>query len=227
MRISYAILIFNDVNVKCSDIPKIRGYLSNRLREHKELHNHLDEGGFDYRFPSIQYRIINNKPAIIAIQRGYDAIKNIFFSIDELRMGVKRITINEKIIEVRESDFGDTKEYYDYKFISPWMALNEKNHIEYTNRNPIEKQKLLKKILRGNLLTISKGFNYTIKDIDNIHVEGYFIPRHINFKMQKMLCFNGSFTVNFKIPDYIGVGKQSARGFGVIRKIISGGKHDQ
>jgi hypothetical protein len=33
-----------------------------------------------------------------------------------------------------------------------------------------------------------------------------------------MLCFTGDFTTNFLIPEFLGLGKQSARGFGVVRK---------
>jgi len=33
-----------------------------------------------------------------------------------------------------------------------------------------------------------------------------------------MQCFTGDFTTNFLIPDFLGIGKQSARGFGVVRK---------
>lgn len=226
MKISYAILIFNDIKIHSSDIPKIRGYLSNRLIEYQELHNHIGDSQFDYRFPSIQFRIINDRPAIIACKRSYDVIKDIFFSIDKLEMGIKKLEINEKKIEIRESDFGDTNRFFDYKFISPWMALNNNNHVHYKKLDSYKKQQLLKKILRGNLLTISKGFNYTINNFDNIKVEGHFIPKYVNFKSQKMLCFNGSFTVNFRIPDYLALGKQSSRGFGVVREIRSGGNYD-
>jgi len=36
-----------------------------------------------------------------------------------------------------------------------------------------------------------------------------------------MLGFLGTFSVNFNLPDYIGLGKSVSRGFGTIKKIRS------
>ena len=96
------------------------------------------------------------------------------------------------------------------------MALKEENYRKYKTLNQIEQQNFLKHLLRENLKTLSKGFVYTIPDIEEIKVEGFFKPRSVNFKNIKMLCFTGEFMVNFYIPDYLGLGRQSARGFGVV-----------
>jgi len=49
-------------------------------------------------------------------------------------------------------------------------------------------------------------------------VDGWFKPLEVNFHNQPMQCFTGDFTTNFLIPEFLGLGKQSARGFGVVRK---------
>jgi hypothetical protein len=41
----------------------------------------------------------------------------------------------------------------------------------------------------------------------------------MNFKNIPMVCFTGEFTMNFLLPDYLGIGKQVARGFGTVRRI--------
>ena len=33
-----------------------------------------------------------------------------------------------------------------------------------------------------------------------------------------MLTFRGEFSTNFQIPDYLGLGKQVARGYGMVKK---------
>jgi len=33
------------------------------------------------------------------------------------------------------------------------------------------------------------------------------------------MCFIGTFSVNFEIPDYWGIGKSVSRGFGPVKKI--------
>ena len=51
--------------------------------------------------------------------------------------------------------------------------------------------------------------------------------KSINFREKKvflkgnpMLGFLGTFSVNFEIPDYWGIGKSVSRGFGTVKKII-------
>jgi hypothetical protein len=98
------------------------------------------------------------------------------------------------------------------------MALNQENHREYQSLNPIAQKQRLRIILKNNLKTLSKGFNYWIPDTEQIQVDGWFTPLEVNFHNQRMQCFKGNFTTNFLIPEYLGLGKQCSRGFGVVGK---------
>ncbi len=218
MKIRITKLIFNDIELEKREIPKLRGYFIHKFEDIPELHNHLPGGKFCYKFPKIQYRIIDKHPMIIAFNEGIEIVKKFFFDVNQISINHKGFAISEKQITVIEADIEQTEEVCNYKFISPWMALNQQNHQKYIEKNAIEKQQFLKNLLKHNLLTVSKGFDYHIPDFDEIQVEGFFKPINVNFKNQKMLCFFGDFMVNFKIPDLIGLGKQSARGFGVVRK---------
>lgn len=197
-------------------IPKLRGFFSNKFPQNTEFHNHLPGGKFSYKFPQIQYRIINQHPVLIGINDGIDILKKVFFDLDEIIISNRKYTLNEKEIILTEKEFGIANEFIDYHFISPWMALNEDNYAKYTRIDKIEQQKLLKRILTGNIISMAKGLKYTIPDDFVIKVEGYFKPKLVNFKNRKMLCFTGNFMTNFNIPDHLGLGKQSARGFGVV-----------
>lgn len=212
-------MIFSDIKIKPSEIPKLRGFIANKFKGFPQLHHHLPGGKFNYGFPKIQYRILNNKACIIAFSEGFEILKKILFETEKILISDTSYTSNEKMITLVEEDFGATEQCVDYMFISPWMALNEDNYKKYVKLNTIDKQRLLKRILKNNLKTLSKGFDYWIKDFDNIQIEGYFKPLTVNFKNQKMICFKGNFTTNFLIPDLLGLGKQSARGFGVVKKI--------
>ena len=199
------------------DIPKLRGYFSRKFTEYTELHNHLPDGKFSYKFPQVQYRIIEKHPALIGFDKGIEVLKKIFFELDEMIIDNRRYSLFEKEIFLKETDFGVSENFLNYKFISPWMALNEENYRKFNEADKFEQQLLLKKILKGNLITLSKGLNYTIPNVDDIKTEGFFKPKKVNFKNLKMLCFTGEFMTNFFIPDFLGLGKQSARGFGVVR----------
>ncbi|MCK9330812.1 MAG: hypothetical protein M0Q94_13140 [Candidatus Cloacimonetes bacterium] len=214
MRIS-----FLDVEIYPRDIPKIRGYFATRYPEIVDFHNHLEKG-FKYSFPVVQYRVIDNHPTLIAINTGIETLSKIVFNETELHIGDNNFIINDKSITVKNYDFGACPELVSYSFSSPWMALKEDNYKIYTLLDNYEKREFLNHLLRENLKTLSKGFNYFIPDIESIKVESNLKPIYVNFKNQKMLCFKGNFKVNFQIPDLLGIGKQSARGFGVLRKEI-------
>jgi len=216
MKVRIIKIIFSDAQILPTDIPKIRGYFSKAFPDNVELHNHLPGGKFSYKFPQIQYRIINQHPALIAINNGCDIIKKIFLQTDEIIIKNNLYKINEKEVSVTEESFGENNSQINYKFISPWMALNQENYKKYKIINPANQQTFLKHILRENLKTLSKGFNYTIPDIEKIKVFGKFNSQIINFKNRKVLGFRGNFSVNFHIPEFLGLGKQSARGFGIV-----------
>ena len=217
MKIKILTVIFTDVYLMPFDIPKLRGYFSRKFTEYTELYNHLPDGKFSYKFPQVQYRIIEKHPALIGFDKGIEVLKKIFFELDEMIIDNRRYSLFEKEIFLKETDFGVSENFLNYKFISPWMALNEENYRKFNEADKFEQQLLLKKILKGNLITLSKGLNYTIPNVDDIKTEGFFKPKKVNFKNLKMLCFTGEFMTNFFIPDFLGLGKQSARGFGVVR----------
>lgn len=209
---------FTANRLKRSDIPRLRGYLARRFPKYNLIHNHLENGKFRYGYPQIQFKVIDSIPIIIGIGEGLAIVKEVFEDVNELKIQSRRQHVWEKSITLRDEEFGLSRDYYKYHFLSPWMALKEENFETFKGLNAFEQQVFLKHILRENLKTISKGFGYQIPEVEQILVEGYFKPRLMNFKNIKMLCFTGDFTVNFLIPDYLSIGKQVARGFGTIKK---------
>jgi hypothetical protein len=219
MKAEILVVIFDSVSLFPSQIPKLRGFFSNKFPEDTEFHNHLPDGSFSYKFPQIQYRIINKHPALIGIKNGIEILKRLFFSLGEIIIDNRVYNLHEKEITLKSVEIGISINFINYRFSSPWMALNENNFEKYKDLNKLEKQNFLKHLLRENLKTLSKGFNYWIDDNEKVQVEGFFKPKKVNFKNQKMLCFTGDFTTNFHIPEYMGLGKQSARGFGVVEHL--------
>ena len=82
----------------------------------------------------------------------------------------------------------------------------------------MKKIALLKKILVGNLLYLSKGVGYVV--LEQIEVsEIKVIERKTYLKGTPLLGFLGTFSVNFEIPDHWGIGKSASRGFGTVKRI--------
>ncbi len=166
--------------------------------------------------PLIQYRIIDGYPALIGIRDAIDIIKGLFFDLNEITILDKQFVTNEREVCFLEESLGISEDYKNYIFSSPWLALNQENHKSYKQMHPIEQKRFLNRILKNNLLTLSKGFEYWIENFDKVELEGWFHEIQVNFKNRKLIGFKGEFTTNFAIPKYFGLGKQSARGFGVV-----------
>ncbi len=214
--VQYLVVRWTDIVLQTWDIPKLRGYFAHKFPETHLFHNHLPEQGFVYKMPCIQYRIIDSHPALIGINEGIELMKRVFFEVDSLSINGHTIQTFEREISLHECEFGQSEDFFQYRFISPWMALNQENYQEYLTLNPLEQNRMLKTILKSNLKTLSKGFNYWIPDFAKIDLDGWFKPVEVNFHNKKMQCFTGEFNTNFIIPEFLGLGKQSARGFGVV-----------
>ena len=210
---------FESVHLRAFDIPKFRGYLAKKYASYQLIHNHLENDKLRYAYPVIQFKTIVNKPVIIGIEEGIHVLKKVFLDINELRINKQRIQINEKSVMLREWKLGQADEVISYRFISPWMVLNQENHKKYKRMKWHEQRAFLEKILAGNLKSLSKAFNYFIPGFENLHVRLDIKPLTRNFKNIKMTCFTGTFQTNFHIPDHLGLGKQTARGFGSGERI--------
>lgn len=193
------------------DSEKLRGYFGKICKENKMFHNHLDGYQFNYDFSYIQYKIIDKKPCIIAIEKGTDALLEIVDSIKEINIGNEIIKVTpEVILKYPNIEIGD--DFFIYKFESTWLALNDTNFIKYKNN-----QLNLDKILTANILEFLKMCNiWTDK---KIIVKGDFQENLITQKDTKIIGFIGTFKTNIKLPDDISLGKRKSIGMGRIKYI--------
>ena len=123
--------------------------------------------------------------------------------------------VQYKIIE-KSQEFGCSDSFMQYKFIVPWIALNEINYDSYIKFDPKNKVNLLHQILAGNLLSISKSLGYVV--LNQIKVRTKLSPIKVYSKGIPLIGFKGDFQINFMIPEYLGIGKSVSRGFGVVRR---------
>lgn len=216
MKIDICKVKFKDLNLTPRYGEKLRGYLGNKYKEINLLHNH--EGNkFIYRYPLVQYKVIDNIPMIIGMNEATNIVGNIGVNDDEFIFDNKKFDSFQKEILKYEFDFGVTDDYIEYKFKSPWIALNQNNIKNYEKYNSIDKEEMLKRILIGNIISLSKGLNYTVDKKINVWINLKEIE--VMLKGIKHIGFKGNIKVNFKIPNYLGIGKSVSRGFGTIKNI--------
>jgi hypothetical protein len=170
----------------------------------------------------IQFKIINKVPCIIALtEKAVQVFTEIFMGLDEINIEGEKIPVNEKDFKIEIVDFGFSEETFMYEFISPWMALNQKNYAAFKKMNGQEEKKyLLRRILTGNILSMAKYLGYHLEPDQRIQSDLNFKQMKTTLKGQSMLGFEGVFKTNFHLPDYSALGKSVSRGYGCIKKCI-------
>jgi len=218
MKINTFHLILKTDKKVTEEASRLRGFLGNTFKEYPLLHNHYSEEKFLYSYPLVQYQIIEGLVSILGIEEGSDTLKNIFSEISTLKLGKNTYDVVEKIIYEKETDIRTMNYELHYKFLSPWLALNTKNHTKYMNITSWKEKKLfLNNILVGNILSMAKGLGIIVDR--KIYVKSHLEGVYTQYKSVNMRGFLGEFKVKFQIPDFFGLGKGVSHGFGTVKEI--------
>ncbi len=215
-------LLLNNIYLKPSQIHKFRGFVGNLFKDHDLVHNHdLTTGKPIYRYPLIQFKLIDDLPAIIAItDRAVSIFAEIFMKLDKIIIEDTVISVFEKELKIEEVEFGYSDEIFMYEFASPWIGLNQKNFIKYNDAGREEKNEMLKRVMTGNVLSMAKYLDCWLSKDQKIKIDHKLEEIKVNLKGKSMTAFTGIFKTNFCLPDYLGLGKSVSRGFGAVRRMI-------
>ena len=214
-------LLLNNIKLRPSQIHKFRGFVGNTFKEHDLIHNHDEKGNPIYRYPLIQFKLIDKTPAIIAItDRAINIFSELFMRLDKIVIEDTVIPVFEKDLKVEEVEFGYSDEIFMYEFASPWIGLNQRNFKKYNDAGRDEKNEILKKVMTGNILSMAKHLDCWLSRDQKIKIDHKLKEVKINLKGKSMTAFNGIFKTNFCLPDYLGIGKSVSRGFGMVRRVI-------
>lgn len=193
-------------------------------RENTLFHNHLGDQQYIYRYPTIQYKIIDRHPAIQCIDYAVDEIHH-FFENKDWTLSINGNTF--PVLINRLNMFQFTMQVWDHMFqyrIRNWIALNEKNYQIFKNLTSlVERTAMLEKLLTGNILSMGKGIEWTIDKEIKVQISEMEAPRLVRIKDQQIMAFNLTFNTNVGLPDYIGLGKSVSIGYGMVNKLSNKG----
>ena len=198
----------------------IRGFFAAQAPDNPLLHHHEGDDHFLYFYPRIQYKVIDGKAVIVGIEEGVPTVKEITSNLQEMSLNGTSHRVIQSRINQSETIFGLEHAELSYSFLTPWLALNEENYERYKTSAPTEQRDLLRRILIGNILSMSKGLGYVVtEEIKVSQLDVYPVKTPVRLKGVGMTGFKGSFSVNFELPDYIALGKSVSRGFGTIKRV--------
>ncbi len=202
------------------EIPLFRGAILSLYNTSNNIyHNHDNINGYIYRYPLIQYKIIDNKAAIIAIGEKVDMIEGLIKCFDQpVFIGKKAVVLQLESITYEEFIPNIISENISYK-ITKWLPLNETNYKKYLNSNSlIDQIEILENVLIGNIISLCKGISFNIEHRIICKITEMSPTKMIKHKGVFLVSFDAKFNTNILLTDDIGLGKGSSHGFGQITK---------
>jgi len=214
-------ITFPEIKLQTRDAHKLRGYFGTLFREHSPLlHNHLESGETQYRYPLVQYKVVGQTPTLLGLNEGAELLTGLFLRVRELQLDDRMYPVFSKNIRHQRWPIGLDDDLHQYRYETLWMALNQENHRRYVQTiDEKERQEQLKRIAISNILAFYKAFNLLLPKEKRILLNLAVSEKSTRFKEQTMLAFSGGFTTNALLPDFAGLGKSVARGFGTVCRI--------
>ncbi len=142
-------------------------------------------------------------------------MKEIYDQYDHIRLGDHTYEIVERGVVLQKEDFGISDKILSYRFVTPWLALNQKNYGRYMKSDRVDQRDQLRRTLTGNILSMAKGLDYVVASQIRLDI-GRTRHRSCTVKGVDMLGIMCEFMANFSIPNYLGLGKSVSRGFWAV-----------
>ncbi len=210
-----------DFDLNFDEINQFRGSVIKTTKGKNDLfHNHSPNGTI-YRYPLIQYKSLNKKATLLCIEEGIEGIQDFFAATDwKLNIGIREQPIKVENLRVRQHRIGVWEKPFQYT-LSRWLPLNQENYRKYHRLEDFgQKMALLEKILLANILSFLQGINLYVEQKIEIKIKHILDQRLEEYKGQEMESFSLRFETNVSLPNYIGLGKGSSSGFGILKEEI-------
>lgn len=214
------LLVCFSAEIKSYEIPAFRSAIIEKVgRDNILFHNHF-RNGYLYRYPLIQYKQVNHKPAIVCLDFRVDEIHKYFENKDwDIKIGDRWLDMRVEKLSLNQFNMQVWNNMFDYS-IANWIALNQENYKKYLQIEGLsEKIQFLENTLKANIISFAKGIDWTVEKPIELKIKKINEPKTLKLKTKKIMGFNGIFSTNVFLPNYIGLGKAVSKGFGTVKQI--------
>lgn len=204
------------------EIPLFRGCVLNIIKDLPDslyYHNH-QEDNYRYAYPLVQYKILNQQAVLICLGESVKDCGSLFQALPcPVSLGKRNILLEAVQITPLNFTLDISETPLTYK-LTKWLPFNAANYRHYQSIERLsERIEFLEKILIGNFLSLAKGLDFHIDFQLQCHIKDLQAPELLKSKGVYMMSFTLTFQCNLSLPDYLGIGKHSSIGFGIINRI--------
>ena len=194
----------------------LRGTLVHQFPDRQRLHGHNDEG--QPQPAQIRYLVRNRVPCVVGLDVGRRDLLELYDTVEELVVPNESYRVTGKeLIEV-PLEIGPAPGLHTYRFVTPWIALNQSNHEKFRSLSSSDrKRQLLESIAVGNVLTAARAAGVTLPREPRVEVRLVdWSQRPIEVTGQKLLGFKAVMVTNLRWSPWLGLGKMVSKGFGLL-----------
>ena len=177
----------------------------------------LLDGQYRKRFlyPRVQVKVLHEQIYMIGVNEAVNTVLSFSKKVQTLDFG--NITFQVQNIETEQhtEQFQPLDHLLKYRFITPWIALNQSTGCNYKSLNNTKKKYQLNQLLGQNLFFLSRemGIQINQKTYTKLFLKSLY-PKQLDDN--NLGAFYGEFQTNFILPNYIGIGNGITRGYGTI-----------
>ncbi|MCA9199775.1 MAG: hypothetical protein KDA87_19680 [Planctomycetales bacterium] len=204
--------------MRTGEAPALRGFFGRQFEDEVLMHNHGPNAQLIYQYPRVQFKVLDRHAYVIGLNEGGELLQQLWLGIDQTRIGSEELSVLQSDLQTETATIEVTDEPIRYRFVTPWLALNQKNFQEYTSsRSQSFRREKLNRTLVGNCLGMCKSLGIRLSDHITADCAGLHSIK-ATLKGQGMIGFVGTFSINLHLPNHLGLGKSVSRGFGTIER---------
>jgi len=168
-----------------------------------------------FLYPRVQVKILNEQIYIIGIDEAAEIVLSFSKKIKSLNFGNITFQVLDIETEHYTQQFHAIDRLLRYRFLTPWIALNQTTGNNYHSLNNTERKSHLNRLLGQNIIFIAReiGISINQKTYTKLSLNSLF-PKPLDDN--NLGAFYGGFQTNFILPNYIGLGNGITRGYGTI-----------
>ena len=214
-----------DTQIDPWELPRFRGAVARKVGlEHEWYHNHNAEtDGYHQRYPLIQYKLDTHcgqqRPMLLCINQGVEEAHHFFSQPDwSLRIGANEHPLRIARLHVDQLALDVSPQPFIYR-IHKWKAFNPENYEIWQGLRGIAEQfAFLERLLATHIIAFAEGVGWRVAERFELKITDLLKREQISNKGIRFEAFTLDFETNLALPEYVGLGKGVALGFGVVRR---------